>query len=194
MDPSANDPISCTNLPSSNSNGNLFIDLGLLIGTYNFNCLNISNKGRGSNPSVCSPIACRPFCVYCCYCCKYLKCCGLPMVFVQSSYIFPSKSRCSSPSRNLVSCSLLTSYLCSLSYFSSGDVIYGTSCLSSLNCPSYGNVIYGTFIVYLATCTTIGIANGSTLPFIIFCALASMLSSSLFTLEPEAPLQFFSWS
>jgi hypothetical protein len=117
--------------PSSNSNGNFFVDLGLLISTCSSNDLNTSKEGRGSNPSICNPIAYRPFCVcyYCCY--KCWKCCGLPMVSIQSSYISASKYRCSSPFRNLVSCSLLTSYLCSLSYLSSGDVIYGASCLCS---------------------------------------------------------------
>ncbi len=116
------------------------------------------------------------------------------MVSIQSSYTFPSKCRCFSPSRNLVSCSPLTSYLFSLSYPSYGDVICGTSCFYSLNYLSYGDVMYGTFIIYLVVCTivgttliTIGIANGSTLPFIILCAFTSMLSCSLFILELEAP-------
>jgi hypothetical protein len=94
----------------------------------------------------------------------------------------PSKCICSSPFRNLVSCSLLIFFLYSLDYISCGDVIYGT------------------FVVYLAaytivstTCTNVSIANGSTLPLIIFCAIAFVFSRSFLTLEPEAPpsLVFF---
>ncbi len=142
------------------------------------------------------------------------------MVSIQSSYTSPLKFRCSSSSRNLVSCTLLTSCLCSLNYLSYGDVIYGISYLYSFNCLSYGNVIrgtpylysfnclscgdviYGTFVVYLITYTTIGITrtivgitNGSTPPFIILCALAYVLSYSLFILEskalPSSTLFFF---
>jgi hypothetical protein len=98
------------------------------------------------------------------------------VVSIQSSYTSPSKCRCSSPSGNLVSCSLLTSYLCSLS------------------CLSYGDVIYGTYVVYLVVYTIVGIArtivgtaNGSTLPLIIFCAFTFVLSYSLFTPGPNAP-------
>ncbi len=133
------------------------------------------------------------------------------MVSIQSSYTYPTKCKCSPPSRNLVSCSLLTSYFYSFSYLSYGDVIYGTSSLYSLSCPSYGNVICntsslcsfncssygdvicGTFIVCLVTCSTIctsrtivGITYGSTLPFIIFCALTFMVFCSLFTHKLEA--------
>ncbi len=67
--------------------------------------------------------------------------------------------------------------------------------LYSLNCPSYGNVICGTSANYLAaytiihiTCTTIGTAYGSTLPFIIFCAIISMLSCSFFIPKLDIPL------
>jgi len=108
---------------------------------------------------------------------------------------FSSKCRCSSPFGNLMSCSLLTSYLCSFSCFSYGHVICGTSCLCSLSCLSCGDVICGTFVVYLVACTTIGIArtivgieNGSILPFIIFYALTFVLSYSLFTPKLEALL------
>ncbi len=62
-----------------------------------------------------------------------------------------------------------------------------------LNCLSCGNVIYGTARVCLTTCTTngttltiVGTIYGSTLPLIIFCALKSMLSCSLFIPELEA--------
>jgi hypothetical protein len=132
------------------------------------------------------------------------------MVSIQSSYTSPSKCRCSSPSRNLVSCSPLTSYLYSLSCLSCGDVIYGTSCLCSFNCLSYGDVIYGTsclcsfnclsygdvicgtFIVCLVVYTTIGTtyhtigtSNGSILPLVIFCVLhlCSPILSSLLSLR-----------
>jgi hypothetical protein len=115
------------------------------------------------------------------------------MVSIQSSYTSPSKCKCSSPFKNLVSCSFLTSYLYSFECLSCENVIFGTSCLCSFNCSSYGDVIYGTFVVYLVTCTIVGTThtivrtiNGSTLPFMIFYALAFMLSYSLFTLEHEA--------
>ncbi len=101
---------------------------------------------------------------------------------------------CSSPSGNLVSCFLLTSYLCSLDCLSYGNVIYHTSYLRSLSCPSCGDVIYGTSLVYLVAYTIIGIAHtivaiidGSTLALIIFCAHVIVLSHSFFTLELEAP-------
>jgi len=131
---------------------------------------------------------------------------------IQFSYTSSSKYKCSSPSRNLMSCSLLISWLCSLSYLSygdvicgihyfyalscffSGDVICGTSCFYSLNFLSCGDVICDTCAVYLATCTIVGttrtivgITNGSTLPFIIFFAFTFVLSYSLFTLEFKAP-------
>jgi hypothetical protein len=107
------------------------------------------------------------------------------VVSIQSSYTSPSKYMCSSPLGNLVSCSLLISWFCSLSCLSYADVICGTSYLCSYNCLSYGIVICGTFVFDLAayttigtTLTTIGTVDGSTLPFIIFCALTSMLSCS----------------
>jgi hypothetical protein len=116
------------------------------------------------------------------------------MVFVQFSYISPSKCKCSSPSGNLMSCSFLISRLYSLSCFSYGDVICGTSCLCSLNYLSCGDVMCGTSVFYLATCTTvstahttIGTIDGSTPPLIIFYALTFVLSCSLFTLEPKVP-------
>jgi hypothetical protein len=117
LDPSKDDPISCTNLfLSSNSNGNLSVDLGLLLTTCISDGLNIAKEGYVSTLSVCSPLAYRPSCVYyccCCYyckwCCKCWKCCGLAMVSIQSSYTLSSKCRCYSPFGNLVSCSLLTS-------------------------------------------------------------------------------------
>jgi hypothetical protein len=46
LDPSTNDPISCTNLlPSSNSNGIPSIHPHLLLGTYISNGLNTIKKG-----------------------------------------------------------------------------------------------------------------------------------------------------
>ncbi len=116
------------------------------------------------------------------------------MVSIQSSYTFPSKCKCSSPFGNLVSCSSLTSCLYSLNCFSYGHVICGTSCLCSLSFVFCGIVIYGIFEVHLPTYTivgtaftTIGIANGFTPPFIIFCALKSLLSCSFFTPQFKAP-------
>ncbi len=98
------------------------------------------------------------------------------MASIQSSYTSPSKCICSSSFGNLISCSPLTSYLCSFS------------------CLSYGNVNYGTSIVYLVACTIVGIAcnttsttNGSTLPRIIFCAFTFVLSYSLFISELNVP-------
>jgi hypothetical protein len=115
------------------------------------------------------------------------------VVSIQSSYTSPLKCRCSSPSKNLVSCTLLTSCLYSFNCLSYGDLIYGTFCLYSFNGLSCGNVICGTFVIYLATSTIIstthtivGTIDGSTLPFIIFYALAFVLSCSFFILESEA--------
>ncbi len=116
------------------------------------------------------------------------------MVSIQSSHTSPSKCRCSSPSKNLMSCSLLTPQLCSRSCLSCGNVIYGISCFCSLNYLFYGDVICGTIVICLTTwtisgiaLTTIDITYSSILPFIIFCALKSMLSYSLFTPKLEAP-------
>jgi len=86
-----------------------------------------------------------------------------------------------------VSCSFLTSWLCSLNYLSYGGVICGTFYLCCFNCFSYGVVIYGTSVINLATCTTIGIVDGFTLPLIINYAFTSVFSCFLFTLEPEVP-------
>jgi hypothetical protein len=47
--------MSCTNLlPSSNSNGNPFVNLGLLPGTCIYNGLNIAKEGCVSTLSMCS--------------------------------------------------------------------------------------------------------------------------------------------
>jgi hypothetical protein len=107
------------------------------------------------------------------------------VVSIQSSHTFLSNCRCSSSFRNLVSCSLLTPWVCSFNYPSCGDVICGISCFCSFNCLPCEDVIYGTAEVCLTTYTIIGIADGSTLPFIIFCAFKSVPSCSLFTLEPK---------
>jgi hypothetical protein len=109
------------------------------------------------------------------------------MVSIQSSHTSPSKYRCFSPFRNLMSCSLLTPWLCSLSCLSYGDVICGIFCLCSFNCLSYGIVICSTAIVCLIACTTISTTDGSTLPLIIFCALKFVFSCSFFTSKPKAP-------
>jgi hypothetical protein len=113
-----------------------------------------------------------------------VKCCGLAMVSILSSYTFPSKCKCSSSFRNLVSCSSLTSYVCSLSCLFYGDVIYGTSYLCSLGSLSCGDIICDTFVVCLVACiivgtthTIIGTENGSILPFIIFYAHTYVLVS-----------------
>ncbi len=76
---------------------------------------------------------------------------------------------------------------CGASYLSCGDVICGMSCLCSLNRASYGVVICGISIVCLATCTTIGIANGFTLPLIILCAVIYVFFYSFFIFKLEAP-------
>jgi hypothetical protein len=114
---------------------------------------------------------------------------GLHPIFI---YI-PIKVHISSPSRNLVSCTLLISCLYSLNCLSYGNVIYGTSYFYSINGLSCGDVIYGTFVVCLATSTIVsttrtivGTIDGSTLPLIIFYALTSVLSCSLFIIESEA--------
>jgi hypothetical protein len=116
------------------------------------------------------------------------------VVSIQSSHTSPSKCRCSSPFGNLMSCSLLIPWLCSLSCLSYGDVIYGISYLCSLSCLSRGNVIRGTVAICLTSCTigsttltTIGTTDGSILPLIIFYALKYVLSYSFFIFELEAP-------
>jgi hypothetical protein len=187
LDPCIHDPISCTNmLPKSNSNENPFVNPSQLTGTYNYDGLNSIKESFVTSLFVYSPIVCKPSCVYCCYCCKCCykcwKSCGLLKVSIQSSYTSPSRCKCSSPFGNLMSCSLSTSYF-SLNCLSYGDVIYGTFHFYSFNCHSCGDVICGTFIVCLGTCTIVSIVDGSTLPFIIFCALDFMLSCSLFTPE-----------
>ncbi len=74
LDPSIDDPISCTNLlPNPNSNGYPFADPCLLTGTCNSDGLNTTKGGCVSTLSICNPIACRFFYVYYCYCCCYCK-------------------------------------------------------------------------------------------------------------------------
>jgi hypothetical protein len=109
------------------------------------------------------------------------------MVSIQFSHTSLSKCKCSSPFRNLMSCSLLTPWLCSLCCVSFSDVIYGIFCLCCLSCLSCGNVTYGTVIGYLIALTIVGTANGSILPLIIFYALKFVLSCSLFTPKTKAP-------
>jgi hypothetical protein len=56
LDPSTDDPISCTNLlPNSNSNGNPSVNPSLLFGTCISNGLNIAKEGYVSTLSICSP-------------------------------------------------------------------------------------------------------------------------------------------
>ncbi len=68
------------------------------------------------------------------------------------------------------------------------NVICGTSYLCSLKSLSYKDVIYGTSTICLVAYTIVGIACGSTLSLIIFCALTFLLSYSLFILEHKAPI------
>ncbi len=82
----------------------------------------------------------------------------------------------------------------SLALFLQLPLLHGISCFYSLNYLFYGDVICGTVVICLTTwtisgiaLTTVGITDSSTLPFIIFCALKSMLSYSLFTPKLEAP-------
>ncbi len=116
------------------------------------------------------------------------------MVSIQSSHTSPSKCRHSSCSGNLMSCSLLTPWLCSLGCLSYDDVVYNISCLCSLGCFTYGDVVYGIVTMYLTTftisgiaLTTIGTTYGAILPLIIFCAFKYVLSCTLFTPKLEAP-------
>jgi hypothetical protein len=86
-----------------------------------------------------------------------------------------------------MSCSLLTSWFYSLSFFSCGDAMCGTPLLLWLfllwTCHMW--YFYGLF----ATCTTIGTTNGSTLPLIILCALTygSHVPSSLLSMKLLLP-------
>ncbi len=98
------------------------------------------------------------------------------MVSIQFSYMSPSMCKCSSPFKNLVSCSFLTFYLYSFSCLSYGDVIRGTSV-----------ICLATYTTGGITCTNVDNVNGATLPFIIFYVHASMLSCSFLTFDPEAP-------
>ncbi len=116
------------------------------------------------------------------------------VVSIQSSHTSPSKCKCSSPSRNLTSCSLLTPLLYSYNCLSCGNVIYGISCLCSLGCLSYGNVICGTIVIYLITwivggtaLTIVDTTDGFTLPLIIFCALQFVLPRSFFISKTKSP-------
>jgi len=97
------------------------------------------------------------------------------------------------PLKTLCHVPFLTPWFYSFSYPSCGDVICGISYLCSLNYFSCGNVIYGTIVICLIANTIVGIAltivgtiDGSTLPFIIFCAFKFVLSYSLFTPKHEA--------
>ncbi len=100
-------------LPISNSNGNPFTYFSLLGGTCSFIGLNFSKVGCVATLFVYSLVACRPsyvyYCCYCTCCCKCFKCFGHVVVSIQSSHTSPSKYICSSPSRNLMSCSLFNS-------------------------------------------------------------------------------------
>jgi hypothetical protein len=71
--------------------------------------------------SFCSSLTCGPLCVYYyCYCFCYYKFYGLPLLFIQFSYMSPSIYGCSSTFGNLVSLSLLIFCLCYLICLSYG--------------------------------------------------------------------------
>jgi hypothetical protein len=74
-----------------------------------------------------------------------------------------------------------------LQLFLHGAVNYGTSCFYFCKCVYCGVLISGISVIYLATCTIVGTADGSTLPLIILCAFKSTLSYSLFTPKPKVP-------
>ncbi len=136
LNPSTNDPSSYTILLlSSNSNGNPFTDSGLLGGTYSFAGLNSSKACCVTTLFVYSSVVYKPSCVYCCCCykccCKCCKCFRLVMVSIQSSHTSPSKCRCSSPSRNLMSCSFLIPWFCSLNCLSFVVMSYVVSLAST---------------------------------------------------------------
>jgi hypothetical protein len=128
--------------------------------------LNSSKTSCVTTLSIYNSVACKLSYVCYYYCSKCCKCCSL--------------------FGTLVSCSSLTSCLCSLNCHSYGDVIRGTSYLYSFNYVFCGVVICGISIICLATCTIVGTTNGSTLPLIIFYAFRFVFSYSLFTLKPKA--------
>jgi hypothetical protein len=116
------------------------------------------------------------------------------VVFIQSSYISPSKCKCSSPSKNLVSCSFLISCLYSLNCFSYGYVICGTSCLCSLSYLSCGDVICGTSIfiwlhvpLLALPIPLLALQMVPLHPSSFSMPLIFVLSCSLYTLEPKVP-------
>ncbi len=188
LDVSIDDPNSYTILlPNSNSNRNPSIDFTLLSGICNSVGLNFSKASCVTTLFVYSSIAYRPSYIYCCCfykcCSKCYECCGLIVVSIQSSYTFASKCKCFSPPRTFVSCSSLTSCYYSLNYLSYGDVICGIFVINLTSCTTVGTA----FAIVGIALTTVGIADGSTLPLIIFYAFRFMLSCSLLTLEPKAP-------
>jgi hypothetical protein len=105
----------------------------------------------------------------------------------QTSYTSPSKYKCFSPSGNFVSCSLLTSCLCSLNYLSCGDVIYHTSYFYSFNYPSCGDVICGASYFYSLNCPSCGdVICGTSIPL-----LALLVPLLALQMVPLYPLSFF---
>jgi hypothetical protein len=83
LDPFVDDPNSYTIfLPSSNSNGNPFVDFCLLGGACSYLGLNTSKVGCVATLSIYSLVACRPSYVYYCCCCKCCKCCGFVVVSI----------------------------------------------------------------------------------------------------------------
>ncbi len=116
------------------------------------------------------------------------------MVSIQFSHTSPSKCRCFSPFGNLMSCSLLTPWFYSFSFFFQWrcHLWYFLRLFPQLFLLWRCHIWY--VIIYLTVCTisgialtTVGTANGSILHLIIFCALKFVLSYSLFTFEHEAP-------
>ncbi len=75
-------------------------------------CLNSWKVSYVATLFVYSSVVCSPSCVCCCKC---WKCFGL--AWFPSDLHYLSKCRCSSPFLNLMSCSLLTPWLCSCSVF-----------------------------------------------------------------------------
>jgi hypothetical protein len=116
------------------------------------------------------------------------------MVPIQYLHTSPLKYKCSSPSINLMSCSLLSPWLYSFNYLSCGNVICGIFYFCSLDYLFYGNVIYSIVIICLTSYTisgttliTVGNVDGYILPLIIFCALKYVLSCSLFIPKLKVP-------
>ncbi len=170
LDPCPKDTNSCTILfLSLNSNGCPSTNPGLLVGTYISSGLNTTKGISIPILSFYSSLAYGPPCVCCCYCLCCCKFCGLPLLSIYSSYMSPFVCGCCSTFGDLVSLSFLIFFL------------------YSLICLSYGNNICGALTLCLLNYTNVGIANGSTFPFVIFWALNSVLSYFFLTPHLEVP-------